>query len=81
MTAQATLVTVGFEGVTPILRVRDIDASIAYYIEKLGFRVNWKFPYFADVARGKFSIFLSKDDQGHFVCWVWIGVRDAATLF
>jgi len=81
MTAQATLVTVGFEGVTPILRVRDIDASIAYYIEKLGFRVNWKFPYFADVARGKCSIFLSKGDQGHIGGWVWIGVQDAATLF
>jgi len=72
--------TVGFEGLNPVLRVRDIDASIAYYVEKLGFHLNWKYPYFADVARDKCSIFLSKGDQGHFGSWIWIGVEDCAAL-
>ena len=78
---EATPITVGFEGTSPILRVRDMDASIDYYVGKLGFHVNWKFPYFAEVARGKCFIFLSKGDQGHFGGWVWIGVEDAGALF
>lgn len=79
--SQTNPVSVGFEGMNPILRVRDIDASIEYYVNKLGFRVNWKFPYFANVARDKCSIFLSKGDQGHFGGWVWIGVEDCAALW
>lgn len=79
--SQAAPVVVGIEGMNPILRVHDIDASTAYYVEKLGFHLNWKFPYFADVARGKCSIFLSKGDQGHFGGWIWIGVQNCAALW
>jgi hypothetical protein len=33
-----------FEGGTPILRVRSLEASIDYYVTVLGFRVDWQDP-------------------------------------
>jgi len=71
---------VGFEGVTPILRVRDMAASLDHYVRVLGFKVDWQSEYFASVTRGRCHIFLSYGDQGHPGGWVWIGVEDAAAL-
>ena len=71
---------VGFEGVNPILRVENVAASIDYYVQKLGFKVDWQTPIFASVSRGRCGIFLSQGDQGHFGSWVWIGVQDAEAL-
>jgi catechol 2,3-dioxygenase-like lactoylglutathione lyase family enzyme len=73
--------TVGFEGVTPILRVKSVSASIDYYVAKLGFKIDWQAPYFASVSRGKCHIFLSEGDQGNPGSWAWIGVEDADALF
>jgi len=68
-------------GVNPILVVRELEAAIAYYAEKLGFRVQWKHAdFFACVARGKTSMFLSVGDQGHPGAWVWIGTDDVRAL-
>ncbi len=72
---------VNFEGVTPILRVQSLDASIAYYIQKLGFQLDWRGPYFASLSRGQCHIFLSQGDQGNPGSWVWIGVEDAEAVF
>jgi hypothetical protein len=72
---------VNFEGVTPILRVKNLPLSIDYYIGKLGFKIDWQGPFFASVSRGKCHIFLSEGDQGNPGSWVWIGVEDADTLF
>jgi hypothetical protein len=71
---------VGFEGVTPILRVCDMAASLEHYMRVLGFKVDWQYEYFSSVTRGQCHIFLSKGDQGHLGGWVWIGVEDAAAL-
>lgn len=73
------------EGVTPIRRVRDLAGSIRYYVQKLGFRVNWGFPdertsFFASISRDKCCLFLSEGDQGHPGTWVWIGAEDAEAL-
>jgi catechol 2,3-dioxygenase-like lactoylglutathione lyase family enzyme len=72
---------VGFEGVCPILRVQRVAASLAYYVERLGFKIDWQTPIFASVSRGKCHIFLSEGDQGHPGAWVWIGVEDARALY
>jgi len=72
---------VGFEGVSPILRVNSVSASIDYYVAKLGFKIDWQAPFFASVSRGKCHIFLSEGDQGNPGSWVWIGVEDAEALF
>ena len=71
----------GFEGVSPILRVKNLSASIDYYVLKLGFKIDWQGPGFGSVSRGKCHIFLSEGDQGNPGTWVWIGVEDADALF
>ena len=71
---------VAFEGVTPILRVRNLAASVEYYVQKLGFMIDWQAPYFLSVSRGRCHIFLSEGDQGSPGGWVWIGVDDADAL-
>jgi catechol 2,3-dioxygenase-like lactoylglutathione lyase family enzyme len=68
---------VTFGGVTPILRISSMPASLDFYVNVLGFTVNWQYPYFASVSRGKCNLFLSKGDQGHPGAWVWIGINDA----
>ncbi len=71
-----------FEGVAPILRVRDLEASIEYYVRVLGFKVDWgEEGLIASVSRDRCHIFLCEGDQGNSGSWVWIGVGDAGTLF
>ena len=72
-----------FEGVTPILRVQSLAASVEYYVQVLGFKVDWggSEGFFASVSRDRCHIFLSEGDQGNPGSWVWIGVQDATALF
>ena len=70
-----------FGGVNPIFRVEDLDSSIEYYVVRLGFKLLWRGPYVACVARGKCHLFLSEGDQGHRGGWVWVGVGDAVVVY
>jgi catechol 2,3-dioxygenase-like lactoylglutathione lyase family enzyme len=71
-----------FEGVSPIFTVKNIAASIDYYVAILGFKVDWGAGTgFASVSRGGCRIMLCEGDQGHPGSWVWIGVGDAGQLF
>ncbi|MDB4898554.1 MAG: putative glyoxalase family protein [Gemmatimonadetes bacterium] len=65
---------------TPILRVSDLDASLAYYADALGFEQEWRARGFASVRRGRGSIMLCEGDQGHLGAWIWIAVSDADAL-
>ncbi len=48
-----------FEGETPILRVRDLRASIDHYVRILGFKFDWEGPGpFAAVTRDRCHVFL-----------------------
>ena len=70
-----------FHTATPILRVGSLDASIEYYLDVLGFSLDWRADgILASVGRGPCHIFLCEGDQGHPGAWVWIGVGDAAAL-
>jgi uncharacterized glyoxalase superfamily protein PhnB len=70
-----------FEGVTPILNVRDLAASVAWYTGVLGFEVDWQQPgIMASVSRDRCCIFLVEGGQGHPGTWMWIGVADAGAL-
>lgn len=81
MSADTTAGAVSFESVNPILRVKDIRASLAYYVEILGFKIDWEADTgFASVSRGGCHIMLCEGDQGHPGSWVWIGVGDAEAL-
>jgi catechol 2,3-dioxygenase-like lactoylglutathione lyase family enzyme len=68
---------IAFGGVTPVLRVASVAASLDYYTRALGFQLNFKSPndpapLFASIARGRCNLFLSEGDQGHPGSWVWI---------
>lgn len=71
-----------FEGVTPVLPVQSLSASIDYYVGTLGFKLNWQEGSgFSSVSRDRCNLFLCEGDQGHAGTWVWIGVEDAEALF
>jgi catechol 2,3-dioxygenase-like lactoylglutathione lyase family enzyme len=72
--------TTYFENVSPILRVANLEASIAYYVNVLGFKVNWHAPVMASVGRGRCNIMLCEGEQGNPGTWVWVGVGDADLL-
>jgi catechol 2,3-dioxygenase-like lactoylglutathione lyase family enzyme len=77
------MTSVTFKRVTPILRVEDIDASLAFYVEKLGFQLHWRDEdgnSFASISRDRCDFFLSVGDQGHPGSWMWIGVGDVDQL-
>jgi uncharacterized glyoxalase superfamily protein PhnB len=73
-------------GVIPILRVENTPASIDYYVNKLGFAINFQSPpnseqpFFASIKRGRCEIFLCEGDQGHVGSWVWIDGVDVQLL-
>ena len=72
---------INFHPATPILRVASLDASIAYFVDVLGFKVDWRAAdLLASVGRGPCHLFLCEGDQGHPGTWVWIGVGDTAVL-
>jgi catechol 2,3-dioxygenase-like lactoylglutathione lyase family enzyme len=67
--------------VTPILRVKEIEVSLAYYTEKLGFTMDWRANDFLSVSRGKCHLFLTADAQGHFGTWIWVAAEDTERLY
>jgi len=64
-----------FEGSQPILRVSDLEASVRYYVDVLGFRIGFH-EAIASVSRGGCALFLVEGDQGNPGSWVWVGVSD-----
>jgi predicted lactoylglutathione lyase len=69
------------ENVTPILRVQDLEASRRYYVQALGFSLDWDAGEMISVSRDRQSIMLCERDQGPPGVWLWIGVDDADALF
>ena len=69
------------ENVTPILRVEDLEASRRYYIQTLGFSLDWDADAMISVSRDGKSIMLCERAQGRPGVRLWIGVEDADALF
>ena len=72
------------ECIIPILNVRNFAASIDYYVNLLGFRVEWDWgdpPDVGSVARDDHSIMLVEGEQGHSGTWLWMGVEDAEEYY
>jgi catechol 2,3-dioxygenase-like lactoylglutathione lyase family enzyme len=65
----------------PIFRVNDLDASVTYYVERLGFQLEWRSDPLASVGRDGTSIMLSEGDQGHAGTWIWIAASDVDELY
>jgi ankyrin repeat protein len=73
-----------FEAAIPIFNVRDVSASIAYYVEKLGFRKEWDWgmpPTFGCVQRDQVRLFLCARAQGGPGTWLSIFVQDVDALY
>jgi hypothetical protein len=69
------------ENVTPILRVEDLEVSRRYYIQTLGFSLDWDACGMISVSRDRKSIMLCEGEQGQPGTWLWIGVEDADVFF
>jgi predicted enzyme related to lactoylglutathione lyase len=72
---------VHFEGSQPILRVENMQASVRFYVDLLGFKnAPWGSDDFTSVNRDRAGIYLCRGDQGRGGAWVWVGVEDAEKL-
>lgn len=72
-----------FESAVPVLNVKDVTASIAYYVEKLGFHKEWDWgspATFGCVFRDSVRIFLCRGAQGGPGAWISIFIRDVDEL-
>ena len=65
---------------TPILRVADLDASLAYYANSLGFALAWRHGDFAQIERGDAALMLCEGEQGNPGTWLYITVSDVDAL-
>jgi len=62
------------ENVTPILYVADMQASLAFYVDVLGFeKADWGDDNFTSVNRDNTGLYLCKGAQGLPGTWIWIG--------
>lgn len=62
------------ENIQPILSVKDMNVSRAFYVDILGFKeAEWGDDNFTSVSRDKSGIYLCKGEQGNPGMWVWIG--------
>lgn len=68
------------ETIVPILRVEDIEASKAYYLNALGFRLDWGDAHMISVSRDGCALMLCQGAQGSKGVWVWIGCQDVDAL-
>ncbi|HKW97967.1 MAG TPA: VOC family protein [Bryobacteraceae bacterium] len=72
---------VHFENSAPILRVENMEASLRFYVDGLGFtNAPWGNNDFTCVTRDRAAIYLCRSDQGRGAAWAWIGIEDAAQL-
>jgi catechol 2,3-dioxygenase-like lactoylglutathione lyase family enzyme len=72
-----------FECVVPILNVKNLTASVEYYVKKLGFSKKWDWGNpltFGCVTRGKVEIFLCEGAQGQPGVWMSIFTEDVDAL-
>jgi catechol 2,3-dioxygenase-like lactoylglutathione lyase family enzyme len=84
MSSHKPAAPIGVECIIPILRVNNLTASIRYYVDVLGFKVDWggeDGASFASVSRDGRAIMLCQREQGQPGTWIWIGVEDIEPLF
>lgn len=62
------------ENIQPILSVKDMNASRAFYVGILGFKeAEWGSDDFTSVNRENAGIYLCKGAQGNPGTWIWVG--------
>jgi predicted enzyme related to lactoylglutathione lyase len=79
--ATAAQSRVYFENSQPILRVENMQASLRFYVDQLGFQnAPWGGDDFTSVNRDRAGIYLCRGGQGRGGAWIWIGVEDVEKL-
>jgi len=62
------------ENIQPILSVRDMAISRAFYVGILGFTEEaWGDDNFTSVSRGNGAVYLCNGAQGNPGTWIWVG--------
>lgn len=62
------------ENIAPILYVKDMSRSLAFYVDILGFKnAEWGDDKFTSVNRDNTGLYLCKGAQGAPGTWIWIG--------
>jgi catechol 2,3-dioxygenase-like lactoylglutathione lyase family enzyme len=62
------------EHIIPILNVKGISRSLAFYVDILGFeRAEWSDDDFSGISRGNAQLYLCRQGQGSPGTWIWIG--------
>ena len=69
------------ECIIPILNVGDLAASIRFYVDLLGFKLDWQEPQMASISRDGHAIMLAPRQQGNAGTWIWIGCDDIDGLY
>jgi predicted lactoylglutathione lyase len=62
------------ENTIPVLPVSNLQNSLDYYVNTLGFKEDWKSAAVGSVSRDGCSIMLSELIQSTGPSWVWIGL-------
>jgi catechol 2,3-dioxygenase-like lactoylglutathione lyase family enzyme len=62
------------ENITPVLYIKDMSRSLAFYVGILGFKnAEWGNENFTSVGRDNSGLYLCQGGQGNPGTWVWIG--------
>jgi predicted enzyme related to lactoylglutathione lyase len=70
-----------FECINPILRVENMQDSLRFYVDALGFQnASWGTEDFTSITRDGTGIYLCRGGQGQGRAWIWIGVNDVEKL-
>ena len=70
------------EMIDPILCVSDLDRSVTYYTEILGFEAAiWNTGDFTSVSLAGNGIYLAQNTQGQSGTWVWVGVGSVRAVY
>ena len=70
------------EMIDPILYVNNLERSIAYYTDILGFEAaDWNTGNFTSVSLANHGIYLAQQAQGSPGAWIWIGVGNARAVY
>lgn len=71
-----------FNDATPILRVDDMQRSVRFYTEVLGFTLaDWSTDDFGNVSRDRCHILLCHESQGQPGTFLYVSVADVDGLF